>query len=326
MGSEICTGSPKSGWVWGRAGEHCNSVCANNLLATARATTTVCDAPRMSAVSTSTKLARINEKAIVAERGAGAAESCATYSTSTSSYAPHHSGTSCYTQTNVGATCGASSSSRTRLCCCITAVDDAATLCPVAPTDCGGGTVWLDDLASCTHTAQPTTAPTPAPTSALRECFETQTTTEYIFHEYDRQREHAIVVTPNTAPMCFSGASSAHAVTIACNVVDAPTRVRVTPARIKLFASDLSRTASFALTPVPDATNDAIRVAFAVDCKVEETPSRGIITFRGNVLPVQQLSIEGFCVEHAARRCTSGNNGLITKSIASSGLNPISLA
>ena len=185
--------------------------------------------------------------------------------------------------------------------------------------------MWLDDLASCTRTAQPTTAPTPAPTSALRECFETQTTTEYIFHEYDRQRENAIVVTPNTAPICFSGASSAHAVTIACNVVDAPTRVRVTPARIKLFASDLSRTASFALTPVPDATNDAIRVAFAVDCKVEETPSRGIITFRGNVLPVQQLSIEGFCVEHAARRCTSGNNGLITKSIASSGLNNVTL-
>ena len=105
-GSSHCVGTPLVGWLLAPQGVDCDTACANDL----RAGTT-CQAPRMSAVSDAAALTIVNA-GIKADRGDGAGAVCGSYDSSSSSYAPYVSGTTCYSKSGTTpSTCAASSSS-----------------------------------------------------------------------------------------------------------------------------------------------------------------------------------------------------------------------
>jgi hypothetical protein len=84
--------------------------------------------------------------------------------------------------------------------------------------------------------------------------------------------------------------------------------------------------ASFALAAIPDATNEvSASVPFTLTCRVEETPGKGVIKFRGNVEPVNQPTIGGFCVDFIEGHCERAGVGGIAPSVVSSGRNNITL-
>jgi hypothetical protein len=171
-------------------------------------------------------------------------------------------------------------------------------------------------------TASPTTSPTTAPTSALDACFATRAATPIDLPEYAGSRPDTIVINSRSAAACFSG-TSATTVTIACETT--ALRASVTPATAQIAASDPFPLATFSVAVTADATNDGPSVPFTVRCRVKETSDKGTILFRGNVLAVQQPSIGGFCLEFTEGCCAAAGAAAIVPSIASSGLNNVTL-
>ena len=88
-GSSHCVGTPLVGWLLAPQGVDCDTACANDL----RAGTT-CQEPRLNAVSDAAALTFVNA-GIKADRGDGAGAVCGSYVSSSSSYAPYVSGTTC---------------------------------------------------------------------------------------------------------------------------------------------------------------------------------------------------------------------------------------
>jgi hypothetical protein len=177
-------------------------------------------------------------------------------------------------------------------------------------------------------TSTPTAAPTAAPTSALDACFATRAATPIDLPEYVGSRPDTIAITAATIGACFSGtAAGASSITIACET-DTPLRTSISPPSVVIGIDDTQEPrASFALAANPDATNEvsAPRVPFTLTCRVEETPGKGVIKFRGNVEPVNQPTIGGFCVDFIEGYCERAGVGGIVPSVVSSGGNNITL-
>ena len=136
-----------TGWMWSSYGQSCTAACA----AAAPATTFACS-PRMSAVVSKAHLMSA-DKAHAAGGFVGSAAACSNYISPGNMASSPHSCCGydhCWAAKPGGsASCGASYSTDSRLCCCVAPGENPSSFCPVEASDCGVGTSYNTEMGLC---------------------------------------------------------------------------------------------------------------------------------------------------------------------------------